>query len=59
MKNKWNKPCLQILSRSKEEEMVLSACKFFTPGGGEGANADNSGCWLTTCNTACQQTTYS
>ena len=52
---RWAVPALVVLSRGTQAETVLSFCKLFTPLGGGGVNTANTGCWVTTCNTACLQ----
>jgi len=37
-KKKWEKPELIIIARTKPEESVLQACKFYVPSGPGGVN---------------------
>lgn len=50
-KEKWDKPKLFILTRSKPEELVLTSCKAAFPSGGVN-NTVNTACrWMNICNT--------
>ncbi len=53
VENKWQRPELTIIVRSKPEEAVLAACKRSSDA--SGANDAFSGCWQDApgCNNAC------